>query len=146
MIKRPKTRAGIISTRRKWRKANKSKPYPKYLHLTKRDNLSPRKKKRGNNPITQTQKINQAIQLFEDFRGHTPRNIDKIKMKMPDVALKIGQCDGILYTTTRNGKSEKFIHKFRKNSRPLLATSHDGSVLLLLGGAFAFTHRGIVDK
>ena len=63
-----------------------------------------------------------------------------------DVALKVGWCDGILYTTERDGNVEKYIHKFKKSSRPLLAASFDGKNLLLLGGAFRFTDRGIVDQ
>lgn len=75
-----------------------------------------------------------------------PRYIDSYNMPIPDVALKIGHCDGVLYTTVRDGKTEKYIHKFRKSSRPLLAATFDGNQLVLLGGAYQFTDRGIVDK
>ena len=96
--------------------------------------------------MTKKVRINKAAKLYEDFTGNPPEFADQIKYNIPDVALQIGKCDGILYTTVRNGKTEKYIHKFKRNSRPLLACSHDGSTLLLLGGAFAFTDRGIVDN
>lgn len=63
-----------------------------------------------------------------------------------DVGLKVGHCDGILYTTVRDGKTEKYIHKFKRSSRPLLAASFDGKSLVLIGGSYQFTERGIVDK
>jgi hypothetical protein len=58
----------------------------------------------------------------------------------------IGTCDGVLYTTSRSGKTEKYIHKFSGISRPLLASSWDGKQLYLLGGAYNFTDEGIVDR
>ena len=62
-----------------------------------------------------------------------------------DTAFKIGQCDGILYTTVRDGRTEKYIHKFKKNSRPVLVSNFDGKSLGLVGGKYHFTERGIED-
>jgi len=107
-----------------------------------------RKKKIKTNPValaTNT-KISHAIQLFEDFRGEKPAYIDKVNVKAHDVGLLIGECDGILYTTSREGRKEKYIHKFKKRSRPLLVSSYDGKQLYLLKGAYQFTERGIIDK
>jgi hypothetical protein len=92
------------------------------------------------------QKVKKAAQLFEDFTGHKPGHVDELRLKTHDVALKIGQVDGILYTTIRDGKTERYIHRFKKKSRPLLAASYDGQQLYILGGEYAFTDRGIVDK
>jgi len=72
--------------------------------------------------------------------------VETLKISIPEVALKIGQCDGVLYTTVRDGKTEKYIHKFKARSRPLLVTSFDGKQLLMVGGSFRFTERGIVDE
>ena len=63
-----------------------------------------------------------------------------------DVGLTIGKCDGILYTTVRDGETEAYIHRFKKSARPTLAASHDGESLSLIGGKFDFTERGIVDR
>lgn len=63
-----------------------------------------------------------------------------------DTALLIGEMDGVLYTTIRDGKTESYIHKFSKKSRPQLAASFDGKQLYVIGGSYTFTDRGIVDK
>jgi len=60
--------------------------------------------------------------------------------------LPVGKIDGLLYTTVRDGKTEKYVHRFRRKSRPLLAASHDGTELRILGGEFEFNEAGIVDK
>lgn len=91
-------------------------------------------------------RIEKAIKLFQDFTGHDPEYIDKVKLPVHDTALAIGHCDGILYSTVRDGRKEKYIHKFKPGSRPVLAVSFDGKQLYLLAGAYKFTDRGIVDR
>jgi hypothetical protein len=51
-----------------------------------------------------------------------------------------------MYSTVRDGRHENYVHRFGAKSRPLLAASSDGTQLYLLGGAYNFTERGIVDK
>lgn len=88
-----------------------------------------------------------AAKLYQSFTGHDPESLGKIKIpSLPKSAACIGYCDGILYTTVRDGRTEKYIHKFRASDRPLFCVSPDGKQLLLLGGAYDFTERGIVDK
>jgi hypothetical protein len=92
-------------------------------------------------------KLRQAASLYTKFTGH--ENVDVVKAKIPDLpkeAVEVGFCDGILYTTVRDGVTEKYIHKFKKSARPLFCVSPDGKQLLLLGGAFTFGERGIVDN
>lgn len=62
------------------------------------------------------------------------------------MGLVVGELDGVLYSTTRDGKREKYIHRFRRKSRPLLAASHDGKTLRIVGGRFEFTEAGIEDR
>ena len=94
-----------------------------------------------------TQQLRAAARLYEDFTGHSAEIVAKVKKPVyPDAVLLIGECDGILYTTVRDGKKEAYIHKFKVSSRPLFCVSPDGKTLYLLGGAFSFTERGIVDK
>ncbi|NCA24613.1 MAG: hypothetical protein EBS91_08475, partial [Betaproteobacteria bacterium] len=57
----------------------------------------------------------------------------------------IGEVDGILYSTVRDGVLEKYIHKFRKRDKPLFVVAPDGKALYLVGGNYTFTERGIVD-
>jgi hypothetical protein len=66
--------------------------------------------------------------------------------EIPKVGVAIGDVDGILYTTVRDGVEEKYIHKFHKRDKPLFVVSPDGKSLFLIGGNYTFTERGIVDR
>lgn len=90
--------------------------------------------------------VDQAADLYERFSGHDPEEIGRVSVpKIPRVAVAIGEVDGILYSTIRDGKFEKYIHKFHKRDRPLFVVSPDGKQLFLIGGNYTFTERGIVD-
>lgn len=86
-----------------------------------------------------------AIKLFKDFTGENPEYIDRVNLPVDTVAMAIGHCDGIMYETVRDGKRERYVHKFKKGCRPVLAVSSDGKQLYLLGGEYNFTERGIED-
>ncbi len=91
--------------------------------------------------------IDQAADLYERFSGHDAEEIGKVKIPpLPDVGVAIGTVDGIMYTTVRDGVTEKYIHKFHKRDQPLFVVSPDGKSLFLLGGVYTFTERGIVDR
>lgn len=96
-------------------------------------------------PATKSAKVNRAVALYERFRLENPEYVEEINLTLPDVAMVVGECDGILYTTIRDGKKEKYVHKFAAKSKPTLAASSDGKQLLLIGGHYNFTERGIVD-
>lgn len=105
------------------------------------------KKGRSKNPAKSVRaKLKEATRRFEDFTGHKPEYIDTHHLKDFKQGFKIGQCDGILYTTVRDGRTEKYIHEFKNSSRPILASSYDGKTIALIGGKYSFTERGIVDK
>lgn len=57
----------------------------------------------------------------------------------------MGRLDGVLYTTVRDGKTEKYIHEFSEKAAPILAASADGDELRIVGGQFEVTERGIED-
>lgn len=100
------------------------------------------------NPVkeaTREQKVQNAMRLFERFRLEEPRFVDEVDAPICDVAMVIGHCDGVLYTTVRDGKTEKYVHDFAKKSRPILAASWDGKQLFILGGRYNFTQDGITD-
>jgi hypothetical protein len=105
--------------------------------------------RRRKNPVPKSsreQRLQQAAILYERFSGNTATEILRFPApKCPKELVAIGPVDGILYSADREGRVEKYIHEFRKKARPLLAVSPDGSSLYLLGGAFTFTERGIVD-
>ena len=97
-------------------------------------------------PLLRRAKLANAGELYAEFTGHTPEHVDTHTWDVPDVAAKIGECDGVMYTTVRDGKTEKYLHKFAKKSRPLLAVSSDGQQLVLVGGKYQFTEAGIEDR
>lgn len=93
------------------------------------------------------QRIETAANLYTRFTGHDADEVVEVdKPVLPDVMLVVGDIDGVLYTTVRDGKTEKYIHKFKKNCRPLFTVSPDGKQIFMLGGSYDFTERGIVDK
>lgn len=91
--------------------------------------------------------IRRAARLYSDFTGHDDVSVQKIRVPArPKTMLAIGQVDGILYSTVRDHVAERYIHEFKGKARPLLLASPDGTQLFLLGGAYDFTERGIVDR
>lgn len=89
--------------------------------------------------------VSQAAKLYTDFRGEEPAYIDVVSLDVAPVMLLIGECDGLLYTTRRDGKVESYVHKFKKSARPLLTCSNTGKQLYLIGGRYRFTDAGIID-
>lgn len=101
--------------------------------------------KRKKNPAHSDETM-RAARLYQKFTGHDPEVIDKVKIPdLPKSAVCVGTCDGILYTTVRDGRVEKYIHKFRAKDKPIFCVSPDGDQILLVGGNYDFTERGIVD-
>jgi hypothetical protein len=87
-----------------------------------------------------------AADLYERFTGMTPRAIGSIDVPaLPDAVAVMGECDGVLYTTVRDGKVERYIHEFADDDKPLLCVTPDGTQILLVGGRYDWTERGIVD-
>lgn len=101
---------------------------------------------RAKNPVPKSS-VAQAIDLYKRFRGEEPQFIDKVKIpSYPKAAIVIGECDGVMYVTRRDGQMEKYLHSFNKKSRPLLCSSPDGSQIFFVGGSYDFTEDGIVDR
>lgn len=100
---------------------------------------------RARNPVPESNLL-KAKDLYRDFSGHEPDIIESIEIDWPKTGLTVGECDGVLYSTVRDGVREKYVHQFKKSARPLLVASHDGEKLALIGGNFNFTDRGIVDN
>ena len=102
---------------------------------------------RAQNPVPATRgQVEQARELFRDFTGHEPENLRRVKLRNPKSGFVVGELDGVLYTTIRDGKTEKYIHRFKKRSRPLLVSSYDGKSLHIIGGKYAFEESGINDR
>lgn len=95
----------------------------------------------------ESREARKAASLYERFSGHDAEFVGRVKVPaLPKVGVAIGTCDGILYTTVRDGVTERYIHKFRPSDKPLFVVSPDGTALYLVDGKYDFTERGIVDK
>lgn len=90
--------------------------------------------------------IRVGIELFRDFREREPKRVHVVDFDVPVAVMMIGHVDEICYTTTHGKKVVSYRHPFQEGSRPVLCSSADGKQLLLVGGRYKFTDRGIVDK
>ena len=109
--------------------------------------LPPHLRRKNPVPLSKTTLLKKGAALYEDFTGHSAEIVRVIdKPQIPDALVVIGSCDGILYTTVRDGVTERYIHEFKTKSKPVFAVSPDGKQIFLLGGSFDFTERGIVDR
>lgn len=107
---------------------------------------SSRAGKRSRSFSASREAIRKAADLYERFSGHDAEIIGKIRTpSVPSVGVAIGELDGVLYTTVRDGVTEKYIHKFKAKDKPLLVVSPDGAQMFIVGGGYDFTERGIVD-
>lgn len=90
--------------------------------------------------------IERGFNLYERFTGDPERRAETIQIPpLPKAVAVIGELDGVLYTTIRDGVKEKYIHKFAAKDKPVLCISPDGRQIVLVGGNYVFTERGIVD-
>lgn len=98
------------------------------------------------NPSPATgREIQKAARLFRQFTGRAPDRIEKIPLHpLPRTGLAFGELVEVRYISFRDGRPYR--HPFRLGSRPLLVATHDGKQVLMLGGAYAFTERGIEDR
>lgn len=91
--------------------------------------------------------VRRAALRYTRFTGHPAEDFGRVEIPaLPKVAAYIGEVDAVMYTTVRDGREEKYIHKFAHKCKPLLCVSPDGKQILLVGGRYTFTERGIVDK
>lgn len=90
--------------------------------------------------------LDRADDLLQNFSGRTGKEILKVRQRPIKTGLVIGKLEGVMYSSDRGEGSEKFFHRFRKSSRPLLIADSDGSQIGIVGGQYQFTERGIEDK
>lgn len=107
---------------------------------------------RGNRPYrinptrAPARELAQAARRFKAFTGREPDRVEKIPIEpMPRAGLAFGELLEIGYLSYRDGLPYR--HSFRPlRSRPLVVSTPDGKRLLLIGGSYSFTERGIVNK
>ena len=101
----------------------------------------------GKVPLSRRAALKRAATLYSDFSGHEADESEMVeKPIVPDVLTVIGELEGVIYSTVRDSEHERYSHRFKRSSRPLLCVSPEGEQLFLIGGKFLFTDRGIVDK
>lgn len=84
---------------------------------------------------------------YKRFTGHDPEEVSRVELPpLPKAAAVIGDVTAICYRTVRDGREEDYIHEFSAHAQPLLCVTPDGKQILLIGGRYTFTERGIVDK
>lgn len=131
------THRGI--TARRISSADMAKKNPTRVHRRKRRRIV----KRAVRPDV----MRQANKLYEGFTGEKLSGGKKVsRPKIPAVLVNMGKIDGVMYSAMRDGKVQRFVHEFKSKARPTFAVSPDGKQLFMLGGAYNFTERGIVDK
>lgn len=88
--------------------------------------------------------IDKAANSFREFTGHKPEGVVTLPApKRAGVAWLLGELEGVIYRAKRDGKTERYLHKFRSTDRPALAVTFDGQQLVILGGGYRVTKRGI---
>lgn len=91
--------------------------------------------------------VGKAVDIYERFTGHDATEMLEVNVKpLPKVAACIGYVTAICYVTQRDGRVEDYMHEFAEVDMPVFAVSPDGKQLLMVGGNYDFTERGIVDK
>lgn len=110
---------------------------------TEKTRVNPRRK----NP----EAIDAAAKKLEDFTGREATHVERAPARSAEkTGLVIGELDQIGYQAAREGidggRTARYMHKFRKGSRPLLAVSTDGKQLHVVGGQYEFTEAGIEDR
>lgn len=97
-------------------------------------------------PPGNASRVAKAARRFARFTGHSAEGAQLVAYNVPREVLAIGNILAIEYETVRDGEYEKYRHAFRARSRPLLAATFDGKQLVIVGGKYLFTERGITDK
>lgn len=96
------------------------------------------------NPAPPGRELARAATLYAGFTGRRGR-VARVPLKpLPRVGLAFGELLELGYASFRDGRPYR--HTFRSQARPLLISSHDGRQLVIVGGRYRFTHRGIEDR
>lgn len=90
--------------------------------------------------------LDAIIKRWFNFTGHAPDRLEVVPApKRHSAVYQLGQLRAVEYECVKDGKLMAFRHQFKKSARPALAVTPDGQQLVILGGGFQVTERGIVD-
>ena len=85
------------------------------------------------------------MRALENFTGETPEYLEAWELPNASAGWALGPIAEINYIATRDGETFEYSHRFKDSSRPLLIASADGDELIILGGGYSVTDRGIED-
>ena len=89
--------------------------------------------------------IDAAAERFADFTGRAATKEETFKVPTIKTGFALGKIVGVIYEQDRGEGLTHFRHDFKKESRPLLVASVDGTALGIVGGRYKITNRGIED-
>jgi hypothetical protein len=122
--------------------------WPKRYRMREHYDASGRPKFSGamlENPRLPQAEIAEAARRYEGFAERPATQVKRYEVKLPKAGLAFGRLIQIGYISEYDGKPYR--HTFEKaRSRPLLVASHDGKSVVIVGGRYAFTDRGIEDR
>jgi hypothetical protein len=142
---------GALATRLKPRRRNPLKAAKSIRKVSKKANphLSgsmARLRQRSAPPALGVQ-ARRAAALYQRFTKQKAEPFGYVDMPAaPKAAAIMGYCDAIEYTTQREGTMQLFRHKFHRKDAPLLCVGPTGAPILMVGGVYRWTDRGIVDR
>ena len=91
--------------------------------------------------------MSEAARRLSEFVGKEIGEFVEIEAPTEyDVGYVLGEIPELHYIAERDGETFHFHHTFKTDSRPLLIVSHDGKQLMIAGGRYQVTDRGIVDR
>ena len=90
--------------------------------------------------------MQEAAERLSEFVGREIGDFKEVSISNDyDVGYVLGEIPEIHYVAERDGELFHFHHNFNVSSRPLLVVSFDGRELMIAGGRYSVTDRGIVD-
>lgn len=89
--------------------------------------------------------LQRAARLYRSFREQPVRRVREVSIQLPAAVARMGLLEFVGYMTTHAGTPALYVHYFAPGSRPVLYASGGRNQLMLYGGRFKVTGRGITD-
>lgn len=86
-----------------------------------------------------------ASRLYRAFREEPVSRARRVSIRLPKAVARMGVLEFVGYMTTHGGKPALYIHHFAPGSRPVMYASGRRNQLMLYGGRYTVTGRGITD-
>jgi len=91
--------------------------------------------------------MREAAERLSEFIGREIGEFEEVQINTDyEVGYVLGEIPELHYIAERDGEVFQFHHEFKEASRPLLVVSFDGLQLMIAGGRYNVTDRGIVDR